>query len=158
MRYTVKKLFEIISEEKDENEFFYESGFDNENAEYFIKLITNFSPTEKVLIKSDCHDKYLNDFNLVEQEISVDGVIIFHRMAHEEDYTVCIINSIDEAKEIILGFGGITSMFTADIVILENGVRKKYCIKDKKGEVIKSTDFEKKDFNNLDDEYFLQWI
>ncbi|WP_242967952.1 hypothetical protein [Tepidibacter mesophilus] len=49
-------------------------------------------------------------------------------------------------------------MFTADIIVIENGKRKKYSIKDKKENVMNCEDFYRKDYKNLDNEYFLEWI
>lgn len=158
MKYTIRKLFEVIDEVKDENEFFYELDSGDEGADYFIKLITNFSPREKEIIKSECHEQCLSNLSLGEQEVDVDGFLVFERMAHEEDYRILRVNSIYEVEKIIFGKAGITNMFTADIVVLENGKRKKYSIKDKKGNIINFEDFYRKDYKDLDDEYFLQWI
>lgn len=158
MKYTIRQFFEVIDEVKDKNEFFYELDGGGEGADYFVELITNFEPKEKEIIRSDCHQKYLNDLSLAEQEISVGGLLIFERMAHEEDYRILRLNTIDEVKKIIFGQAGITNMFTADIIVIENGKRKKYSIKDKKGNVMNCEDFYKKDYKNLDDEYFLEWI
>ncbi|ACD24040.1 hypothetical protein FDE76_07480 [Clostridium botulinum] len=158
MKYTIRQLFEVIDEVKDENEFFYELDGGNEGADYFIKLITNFSPKEKEIIRSECNEQYLNDLSLGEQKIWIGGFLIFERMAHEEDYRILRVNTMDEVEKIIFGKAGITNMFTADIIIIENGKRKKYSIKDKKGNVMNCEDFYRKDYKNLDDEYFLELI
>lgn len=51
MKYTIRKLFEVIDEVKDEDEFFYQLDYGEKGADYFIELITNFSPKEKEIIK-----------------------------------------------------------------------------------------------------------
>ncbi len=158
MKYSIRQLFEVIDEVKDEKEFFYESDGGDEGADYFIELITNFSPKGKEIIKSECHEHHLNDLSLEEQEVDVDGLLIFERMAHEEDYRVSRVNSIGEVEKTIFGKAGITNMFTADIIVIENGKRKKYSIKDKKGNVMNCEDFYRKDYKNLDEEYLLEWI
>ncbi|MHC1748031.1 MAG: hypothetical protein AB9856_06520 [Cellulosilyticaceae bacterium] len=158
MKYAIRKLFEVIDEVKDENEFFYELDGGDEGADYFIGLITNYSPTEKEIIKSDCHEQCLSNLSLEEQEVDVDGFLVFERMAHETDYRILRVNSIDEVEKIIFEKPGITNMFTADIVVLENGKRKKYYIRDKQGNILNFEDFYRKDYKDLDDEYFIQWI
>lgn len=158
MKYTIRQLFEVIDEVKDEKEFFYELDGGNEGADYFIELITSFLPKEKEIIRSDCHEQYLNDLKLGEQELDVDGILILERMAHEEDYRILRVNTIGEVEKIIFGKAGITNMFTADIIVIENGKRKKYSIKDEKGNVMNCQDFYRKDYKNLDDEYFIEWI
>lgn len=158
MKYSIRQLFEVIDEVKDEKEFFYEFDGGDEGADYFIELITNFSPKEKEIIKSESYEHHLNDLSLEEQEVDVDGLLIFERMAHEEDYRIFRVNSIEEVEKIIFGKSGITNMFTADIIVIENGKRKKYSIKDKKGNVMNCEEFYRKDYKNLDDEYLIEWI
>lgn len=154
MKYTIRQLFEVIDEVKDKNEFFYDPYLGDEGADYFIGLMTNFSPREKEIIRSDCHEEYLNDINLGEEVIDVDGLLVFERMAHEEDYNISRVESIGEVEQIILGVSGITNMFTSDIVVLENGKRKKYSIKDKYGKILNTESF----CGELRDEYFIEWI
>ncbi|WP_242967964.1 hypothetical protein [Tepidibacter mesophilus] len=97
MKYTIRQLFEVIDEVKDENEFFYKLDGGDEDVDGFIELITNFSPKEKEIIRSDCHEQHLNDLSLGEQRVVVDGLLIFERMAHEEDYRILRVNTIDES-------------------------------------------------------------
>lgn len=155
--YTLEKLFQKIDECKKKEEFFYEIESGGEGADYYIELISDFEPQKDTLILADCHKNPLDDRSLRKECICVDGYLIFDLLAHDEDFRVFRVANIEDVEKFILGEEGIYNMFTRDIVVLENGIRKKYYINDKNGNRVGWQHFYECNWTNLSYDHYIEW-
>lgn len=155
--YSLEELFQNIDECKEPKEFFYEFESGGEGAEYYIELITDFEPQNNPLILADCHKEPLNDQSLDKEGICVDGYLIFDLLAHDEDFKVFRVANIEEVEKFILSDVGIYNMFTRDIVVLENGIRKKYYINDKNGNRVGWQQFYESNWTNRSYDHYIEW-
>lgn len=144
MKYSLKQLFEVIDEKKSKFEFYAEDtgGW---GVEHYIDLITYFEPDNECkrgnthyidIIKAygDCEKVKNLDKN--SKQIDVSGILVYDSIPHTGDFEIFRLKDIKEVEEFMCSGVGLTNMFTGDIVILENGKRKKYFIKDLKGNIL----------------------
>ena len=140
MKYSLKELFEVIDEKKTELEFYYDDTGEL-GLDYYIDLITYFEPNnEKRIIegfaKSNKYEKIKNlDKDL--KQIDVSGLLVYSCISHLEDFYIERAKDIKEVEDYMYGGAGISNGFTGDIIVLENGKRKKFFIKDFEGNILK---------------------
>lgn len=158
MKYTLKQLFEVIDEVKTENEFFYSLAEGDLGTDYYLDLITDFDPEKKVVITADGNSKKISNPDIEEQLIEVNGVLVYEFISHNEDFKITRVKNIDEAIEIMLSPSGLYNMFSGDILIIENGKRKMYVVKDKYGNIVTCDNIDNLCKNNPDNHISIEWL
>ena len=145
MKYSLKRLFEIIDEKKSKFEF-YEANTGGFGIDYYIDLITYFEPTNDYNIVNGRHLNIIQAYYGVEKlknldkylkQIDVNGILIYVYIPHVEEFEIFRVKNIKEAEKFMCSELGLLDVYyTGDIVILENGKRKKFFIKDFKGTIL----------------------
>lgn len=144
MKYSLKELFEVIDEKKSEFEF-YEEDTGEFGVDYYLDLITYFEPDNKYdivngrylnIIKAHYRFEKLKNLNKNLKQIDVSGILVYEYIPHVEDFRIFRVKDIKEAEEFMCSNLGLLGIYTGDIVILENGKRKKFFIKDFKGNIL----------------------
>jgi len=122
--------------------------------DYYLDLITDFDPSKKVIVRADGNKNKLNSANIGKQEIDVDGILVYEYTCHNEDFIVTRVSNINEVMDIMFGSCGLKNMFSGDILIIENGKRKKYRVKDEYGNIVTCENIDKIRNSKLD----IEWI
>lgn len=132
----MRKLFEIIAEGKNKKEFYSTSIDVYEDIEDYIDSITRYTPNDSILIEADCHNTILKDTipDLSAKKLNVDGLLLYYYILHDDDFAFMRIRDYDELLDFI--YENISNRFIGDIIVIENGKRKKYFIKDSNGQVL----------------------
>jgi hypothetical protein len=155
MKYSLHKIFELIDEEKTENDFYYNLSRGGYGLDYYFNLITSYTPKEKIIINADCNKKKMDTSHIISEELDIDDILFYEYIGHNENYSISRLGSLDEAIKIMLGKLGLSDMFTGDIVVIENGKRKKYKVKDTNGNILHWEDIDK--INKQKIKMFIDW-
>ena len=65
---------------------------------------------------------------------------MYEFISHSEDFIINKMKDMNEVLETMLGPRGICNMFTGDMIIIRDGKRKKYRIKNRLGNIITCLD------------------
>lgn len=155
MKYTLQQLFEVIDEKKEKEEFYCDLSSGGWGTDYYLDKITSFTPNEKTIISSERNKRKLEDKSIMFQQVEVDGLLLFEYISHTEEYTISRLESIDEATEVIYSESGVMNMFSGDIILIEDGKRKRFYVKDASGTILKWSDMES--IKQRGDKIFVEW-
>ena len=144
MKYTLQELFEVIDERKEKEEFYYALSSGGWGANYYLNRITSFTPDEKIIISSNRNQKELDHMVMKQQEVEIDGFLLYEYISHTEEYQITRLLSLNEATNIICSEKGLLNMFTGDMIVIENGKRKKFYVKDASGRLLSRDDIDRK--------------
>ena len=142
MKYSLQKIFEVIDEKKTEDDYYYDLSGEF-GVDYYFNLLTNYDPQGKVLLCADCHKKQSNNSDIRFEEIDVDGILLYQYFSHEEDYKIMRLKCFDEVLDIMYSEYGLLNIFIGDIVVIENGIKKRYHVKDADGNILYWGDIER---------------
>lgn len=155
MEYTVKELFEIIDEVKNKDDYYYNIIKGGLGAEYYINLITEFNPDKNIIIRADRHNKSFTQIkDIKNKKINVDGILLYQYISHNEDFEIFRINDFDSLLEIMSGDDGLFDMFVGDMIIIENGKRRKFYVKDRDGAVLRWNEVDGKSKDDIVIEWY----
>lgn len=155
MKYTLQQLFEVIDEKKEKEEFYYNLSNGGWGADYYLDRITRFAPNDKIIISSERNKRRFEDKNIAFQQVKVDGLLLFEYTSHTEEYTISRLDSFDEATAAICGENGVLNMFSGDIIVIEDGRRKRFYVKDASGALLKWNDIES--VHRRGEKIFVEW-
>ena len=155
MKYSLQKIFELIDAEKTETDYYYDISRGGDGVDYYLDLITGYSPEENVIISADCHEKRINNANIRFEEVDVDGILLYEYVGHCEDFKITRLESLNEAVNIMLGECGLLDMFTIDIIVIENGKKKSYCVRDMDGNIVHWEDIDR--IKKQRSKIFVEW-
>ena len=142
MNYSVRELFEIIDQPRAVSDFYNVTADTGHGARFYLGLITAFEPNEKTILTADCHQLSLGASALADKMIDVSGLLLYRWIMHDDDFTVTRLENLAEAEDIMLSSCGVSNIFTGDIVVLENGVPRKYQVRGKYGTDLRWYDLE----------------
>ena len=155
MKCILQDLFGIIDEKKEKEEFYYALSSGDWGIDYYLSRITSFTPNEKTIISSNRNQKIVENKNIKYEEVEISGLLLYEYISHTEEYKITRLTSIDEAINIIYSENGLLNMFCGDIVVIENGHRKKYYVKDEFGGVLQWDDIDRIKKNGI--KFFVEW-
>ena len=144
MKCTLQELFEIIDERKEKEEFYYALSSGGWGVDYYLSRITSFTPDEKIIISSSRNQKELDHIDMKQQEVEIDGFLLYEYISHTEEYQITRLPGLNEATNIICSEKGLLNMFTGDMIVIENGKRKKFYVKDVSGRLLSRDDIDRK--------------
>lgn len=134
MKLTVLELFNLVIQGKSAEDFFSEDA--RLEMEDYLLSVTSFAPNEKIVIASNCHDEPLNvsaDI-MAHQLIDVDGLMVYYYIWHDDEFYFKRIKDDRELMNIMKCC--LYNSFIGDFIVFENGKKKKYCVKNEKGQII----------------------
>lgn len=155
MKYTLQKLFEVVDERKEEREFYYSLSSGGWGADYYLNRITSYNPNKKIIVSSDRNKEAIKNENIKYQEVEVDGLLLYEYISHTEEYIITRFTSIEEITDIICSEKGLLNMFSGDIIVIEDGRRKKYYVKDIDGDILNWSDIDRIKKQNID--IYIEW-
>ena len=154
MQYTLNELFKIIDEPKTPKDFFSPLAMGDLGTSYYLDLITSFTPDEKQIIEADGHKKRISNQELGDYVINAD-ILLYEFISHSEDFIINKMKDMNEVLETMLGPRGICNMFTGDMIIIRDGKRKKYRIKNRSGNIITCLDLPD---NSSAEDISIEWM
>lgn len=143
MKYTLQELFEIIDERKEKEEFYYTLSNGGWGAEYYLSRITSFTPDEKIIVSSNRNQKEINNIDIKHQEVEIDGILLYEYISHTEEYQITRLSDFSEITNVIYSERGLLNIFCGDIIVIENGKRKKFYVKDASGKLLTWDDIDR---------------
>lgn len=155
MKYTLKEIFEIIDERKEKEEFYYVLSSGGWGTGYYLSRITSFTPDEKIIVRSNRNQKEIDYIDIAHQEIEVEGFLLYEYISHTEEYQITCLPSLNEVTNIIYSEKGLLDMFIGDMIVIENGKRKKFYVKDASGRLLTWNDIDRIEKHGI--EFFIEW-
>lgn len=155
MKYSIQKILELIDAEKNKDDYYFYLSKGGYGVDYYVNLITDYHPNESVIIRADCHKPKIYNKNIKFQEIDIDNILIYEYIGHNEDYTITQLDSLEKAIHILLGNCGLLNIFTGDIIVLEDGKRKNYYVRDTNGKILHWEDIEQ--IKKLELALYIDW-
>ena len=155
MKYTLQEIFEIIDERKEKEEFYYVLSSGGWGADYYLSRITSFTPSEKIIVRSNRNQKEIDCIDIKHQEVEIDGILLYEYISHTEEYQITRFPSLDEVINIIYSEKGLLDMFIGDMIVIEHGKRKKFYVKDTSGRLLTWDDIERIRKHAV--EFFIEW-
>ena len=155
MKYTLQEIFEIIDERKEKEEFYYALSSGDWGVDYYLSKLTSFTPDEKIIVRSNRNQKEIDYIDIAHQEIEVEGFLLYEYISHTEEYQITCLPSLNEVTKIIYSEKGLLDMFIGDMIVIENGKRKKFYVKDTSGRLLTWDDIDKIKKHRI--ELFIEW-
>ena len=155
MKYTLQELFGVIDERKEKEEFYYALSSGGWGTDYYLSRITRFTPDEKIIISSSRNQKEPDNIDMKQQEVEIDGFLLYEYIPHTEEYQITRLSSLNEATNIICSEKGLLNMFSGDMIVIENGKRKKFYVKDTSGRLLTWDDIDRIKKHGI--EFFIEW-
>ena len=155
MKYTLQEIFAIIDERKEKEEFYYSLSSGGWGVDYYLSRITSFTPDEKIIVRSNRNQKEIDYIDIAHQEIGVEGFLLYEYISHTEEYQITCLPSLNEVTNIIYSEKGLLDMFIGDMIVIENGKRKKFYVKDTSGRLLTWDDIDKIKKHRI--ELFIEW-
>lgn len=151
MKRTVLELFNLVVQEKNEFDFYQENiGLEVED---YLESITSFLPREKRVITSKCHEEPLEESTntIANMSVEMEGLMVYYFVLHDDEFGFVRIENYNELYKIMKLY--LSNCFIGDLIVFENGKKKNYCVKDKKGEILHSPIQER----SMIDETIIEW-
>ena len=155
MKYTLQELFEVIEERKEKEEFYYALSSGGWGADYYLRRITSYTPGEKIIVGSNRNQTEINHIDMKHQEVEIDGFLLYEYISHTEEFQITRLPDLDEATNIIYSEKGLLNTYSGDMILIENGKRRKFYVKDTCGGLLTWDDIERIRKHAI--EFFIEW-
>lgn len=134
MKCTILELFNLIVQSREEVDYYKDDCL--LEIDDYLQLITSISPKEKKVIISDCHAEPLKETIdvIANIEIEVEGLMLYYFVIHDDEFVFIRINDYEELHYIMSL--KLENSFIGDMVVFENGKKKKFCVKDERGIIL----------------------
>lgn len=155
MKCSLQKIFELIDEKKMEEDFYYDLSGEF-GTDYYFNLLTSYDPKGKVLLNADCRKKKICNVDIRFEEIDIDGILLYQYFSHDEDYKIMRVENFDKVMDVMYGDCGLLNTFIGDIVVIENGIKKRYYVKDADGNILNWEDIDRIKKQGI--EMIIEWL
>lgn len=138
MIYSIVRLFELIDQPKDKNEFYYDVSNGGLGIDCYTNDITGFKPEDTRILWGFGDEEPLAGLDIYKESICTygDEILLFECNGHSGDFIVKRMKNMDEVLEFMYGDVGISNQFTGDICIICGNKRRKYYVRDSMGKII----------------------
>lgn len=127
-------LFEFISEKRSNIEYYQEECL--LELEDYLQAVTSISESGNNVIVSDCNEEPIKETldEISKRTVDSSGLLLYYYVLHDDEF--CFMRIKDYGELYAAMDSKLRNCFIGDMVVFENGAKKRYCVKDEDGQIM----------------------
>lgn len=134
MRCTLEALFDSIAQKRNNIEYYQDECV--LKLEDYLQAVTCVLECGDKVIVSDCNEEPIKETidEISQKTVEVSGLLLYYYVLHDDEF--CFFRIKDNKELYAVMNSKLRNCFIGDLVVFENGAKKRYCVRDEEGRIM----------------------